>query len=133
MTVLGRLLRVLLWVFHGCYRAVIGGTTRGVTWGVTRGIFRGVTEMSPACYWGCYSGLSSGSYRGVTRGVARGVTRGVLRGVTGVLGRVQQWSQPSKTPNVAKRGSVWPTGHWWLGRAPKLGCDGPKIALPHIF
>jgi len=46
-----------------------------------------------------------------------------------VFGRVQQWSQPPKTPNVAKRGTVWPTGHWWLGRAPKIGCDGPKIAL----
>ena len=51
----------------------------------------------------------------------------------GILGRVQQWSQPPRTPNVAKRGTVWPTGHWWLGRAPKLGCDGPKMALPHIL
>ena len=48
-------------------------------------------------------------------------------------GRVQQESQPPKAPNVAKSGTVWPTGHWWLGRASELGCDGPKIALPKLL
>jgi len=47
-------------------------------------------------------------------------------------GRVQQWSQQSRTSNTAERGTVWPTGHWWRGRAQKRGCVGPKIALPHI-
>jgi len=48
-------------------------------------------------------------------------------------GRVQQWSEQPKTPNVAKRGTVWTTRHWWIGRPPKLGCDGPKLALPLIL
>jgi len=38
-------------------------------------------------------------------------------------------ASPPMAPTVqtAKRGTVWPFGrleHWWLGSAPKLGCDG---------
>jgi len=42
-------------------------------------------------------------------------------------------ASPPLAPTVqrAKRGTVWPferLEHWWLGSAPKLGCDGAVTA-----
>ena len=42
-----------------------------------------------------------------------------------LLEHLHQWLQPSKQPNVAPFGRL---DGWWLGSAPKLGCDGAVTA-----
>ena len=61
------------------------------------------------------------------RFLSKSLWRTLLRGSRHALWWVRASPPIAPTVQTAKRGTVWPFGrleHWWLGSAPKLGCDG---------